>query len=108
MCNRTCLSISVSKLLDPQHVHVRKVYMFWPDLTHVLLHAHLQHAAIDRIEEELQSKREKQKELADTLVAMDEEFSKERQNVRALDTEISAVASQLQKTAHQVNTLKTM
>ena len=68
----------------------------------------LKHAAIERIERELQSKREVQRKLAGMLVAMDEEFSKERQNVRALDTEMSAVAAQLQETAHQVNTLKTM
>ena len=82
--------------------------MFWPDLTHVLLHAHLQHAAIDRMERELQSKREVQRNLAGKLVAMDEEFSKERQNARALDTKMSAVADQLQETAYQVNTLKTI
>ena len=73
-----------------------------------LLLVHLKHAAIDRIERELQSKREVQRNLAGKLVAMDEEFSKERQNVRALDTEMSAVADQLQEIAHQVNTLKTM
>ena len=80
--------------------------MFWPDSAHVLLHAHLQHAAIDRIERELQSKREKQRELAGMLVAMEEEFSKERQNAPALDTKMSAVAGQLQDTADQVNTSK--
>ena len=82
--------------------------MFLPDSAHVLLHALLQHAAIDRIGRELQSKREKQRELAGMLVAMDEEFSKERQNVRALDTEMSVVADQLQETAYQVNTLQTI
>ena len=82
--------------------------MFLPDLAHVLLHAHLQHAAIDRMERELQSKREVQRKLSGMLIAMDEEFSKERQNVRALDTEMSVVADQLQETAYQVNTLQTI
>ena len=80
---------------------------------HMTLHMYfllvqLKHAAIDRIERELQSKREVQRKLAGILVAMDAEFSKERQNVRALDAEMSVVADQLQETAHQVNTLKTM
>ena len=65
---------------------------------------HLKHAAIDRIERELQSKREVQRKLAGMLIAMDAEFSKEHQNVHALDTEMSVVADQLQETAHQVNT----
>ena len=69
---------------------------------------HLKHAAIDRIERELQSKRDVQRNLLGKLVAMDEKFSKERQNVRALDTEMSVVADQLQETAYQVNTLKTI
>ena len=46
--------------------------MLLPDLAHVLLHAHLQHVAIDRIERELQSKRKIQRKLVGMLIAMDE------------------------------------
>ena len=48
------------------------------------------------------------KSIAIAINEHEQEFSKERQNARALDTEMSAVANQLQETAYEVNTLKTI
>ena len=70
---------------------------------------HLKHAAIERMERELQSKRDVQRNLSGRLVAM-EEFSRPcfLYMDEEFDTERSAIADQLQETTNQVNTSKNL